>query len=109
MTHLFDRTVTILRYDDTITDAFGNARPDWPSDPTTYPGRLRRLSAEEVASAGERGVAEWMLYMAGDVVLTGRDRIEIDSQEYELDGDPYYVHERREVHHLEARLRTYNS
>ena len=107
MRHLLDQTVTILRYDGSAADAFGNARPVWGAEATTYPGRLRRLSADEVISAGEQNVADWMLYLMADATITSKDRVRVGGQVYELAGDPYYVHGLSGAHHLEARIRAY--
>lgn len=100
---LLDQDVTLLAYDSTATDAWGNEQPDWVLD-GTYRGRLEHTTSQEIAYAGETTVTDWQLFLGPSVPITAKHRVEVAGRQFRVVGEPAPARDRDSVHHLEVRL-----
>lgn len=101
--HLLTQDVTLLAYDSTATDAWGNEQPDWVPD-GIYRGRLEHTTSQEIAYAGETTVTDWQLFLNPSAPITATHRVEVDGRRFRVVGEPAPARAIDTVHHLEVRL-----
>lgn len=84
-TDLLINTCTILEDTGDIPDAYGNITPSW----TAVVGlsnilcRLTAGSGREVTVGAKVVVADYKLFL-GDIIVTERNRVQVDGIEYEI-------------------------
>lgn len=103
---LLPLTVTKVRPAET-TDRYGNTVRDYGAAAarTSIKAWIDQASAsEDTPNARTTIVGGWKL-ITNHTSLDAADRIEWDSEAYELDGPAWPVHTPAGLHHLEARLR----
>ena len=102
-TALLVRDVTILT-PTTSTDRYGNSiATSWTS--TVTKGWLDQQTSSEGDGLRRDQDTEWVLFLAADTVITGRDRVQVGSDVYEVAGNPNRAWTPAGEHHVEARLR----
>lgn len=103
------RDVTILR-PATITDRYGDSIPDPNSSHATTTevlGWLSQTDATEPTGPGRALVTltTEILFLPSGTDIEAHDRVEIDGQLYDVDGEPRAAWSPRGEHHIEANLR----
>jgi hypothetical protein len=100
---LLINTCTVKRFNDTGEDAYGHPTGSWDDHLTDQDCRLMITNGREVVIGAEVVVADYKLFI-GDVDITERDRVVVDSVTYEV----LLVAPRQDdssEHHLECYLR----
>lgn len=100
---LLTRTVTIERATEPADDY--DQTPGVPATSTTM-GELQQTETGE-ALEGAAQHTTWLLFLPPDAELAGADAVVVDGDRYQLDGDPWIVHNPRlgRADHLEVKLR----
>lgn len=103
---LAKRPVTYHRHSTSGTDAYGNPQDTWTADPTTTDVWLEQTQATEVTANENTQTSDWLLIDPDpDAGLSGRDRVVVDGDMFEVVGPPHVVYTPRGPHHVEARLK----
>lgn len=85
---------------------YGDDAKDWATATSTpTKGWVARRSQREVNGNREAEVSEWVLYLDTSSTITGADRVEWQSQTFEVDGPPIHAWTPRGEHHIEVALR----
>lgn len=100
---LLVQTVTIRHRTPAANDRYGNATTTETT--STSPGRLDLIRTVEQLGDRDAVSTSWTLYLPPDVAIKSGDAVTVDSNSYEVDGDPYPVHGQGRVHHLQVPLR----
>ena len=95
-------TCTIQRYSEGAASEYGNPELTWPTHLASEPCRIEPVSGIELVVGAVRVVAEYRLYL-GDVDITERDRVVIDSVTYEILQVRDYK-DAKDSHHKECYL-----
>ena len=98
------RNVTIRhRSESGIFDIYGSDIPETLE--THVMGELQQRSREEEESAISR--TNWVLFLPGDTPIDTNDVVRIDTEEFEVVGDPWHAFNPRtgEIEHVECSLR----
>lgn len=101
---LLTQTVEVLHRSDGAEDDYGNPVAEW-SDGVSYPGRLEQRSGSELTVDRDTQVADWVLFLPPDAVISGDDRVTWDDMTFEVIGPPVVARAPRGPHHVEAALR----
>lgn len=98
-------TVTILTAP-VVTDRYGNQTYDWTEATSTEVAALVQVTTgTEIHGVRERQTHDALLFLAGDAVLTGRDRVLWNGSTWAVQGPPARPgRPGSPPHHLEARL-----
>jgi hypothetical protein len=102
-TDLLINTCTVKRWNPTGTDEYGNSTGSWDDHLIDQNCRLMASSGREIMVGAEVVIADYKLFI-GDVDITERDRVVLDSTTYEV----LLVAPRQDSsseHHLECYLR----
>lgn len=103
--HLAKRPVTYHRHSTSGKDAYGNPQDTWTADASTTNVWLEQTQSTEVTANENTQTSDWLLVDPDPAAgLTGRDRVEVDGDMFEVVGPPHVVHTPRGPHHVEARL-----
>jgi len=91
----------------TATDRYDDARPDWtnPTRTRTARGWLTETGSTEEVGAREAVVSAWRLFLPANTPITSSDRITVNGDTFEVDGDPHHAQTPSGAHHLEVPLR----
>lgn len=89
-----------------VADRYGDAVFDW-DHPTvrTIPGWVSQSASLVTNDHRVQVSSNTTLFVAADAAITAYDRIEIDGDVYQLDGDPNIAWTPRGAHHMECSLR----
>lgn len=101
---LLPHSVTIVRYDDSTEDAYGNpVRAE--TGRSTSPGRLWQVATEEREDGENTVVDRWKVFLPAGTALDAGDELLEGGRRFEVLGTPEQVYAARTVHHIEAQLR----
>lgn len=105
ITRLLGDVVTVYPAS-TGTDEYGNTVLTYGSG-TDYPARMEQTTGTEVTQDRDTQVADWVLFLNPDAVITGDSRVVFNGSTFEVLGPPSTPTTPRTVgaHHIEARLR----
>ena len=82
-TDLLTQKGDVSRYTEGLPDAYGNKVKTWATTITDAPCRLNAIGGKEISLGAEVVIANYQLFI-GDVDLTEKDRVIIDSVTYEV-------------------------
>lgn len=105
LARLMDQPITIL-HAPTAANRYGGNDLDWANATTTDTVCwVNDIASTEVVDGRDALVSHWHLYLPAGTAITGKDRVRIDGQLYEVDG-PISTASRpgKGVHHLECHL-----
>lgn len=100
---LLTQTCDVSHYSEGAADAYGNPVKTWNTVYPSEPCRLVPSGGREITVDKQVVVSNWLIHLGSTVVITERDRIEIDSETYEV----ILVQNRSGAaakHHVEAAL-----
>jgi len=104
LTTLLTQTASVITIGPTGTDAY-NVPTFGDTDSTDYPCRLQETAAAEVSVGRDTVIADLLLFLPPDAVITAADRVTVDGVTYEVLGVPNAVQGGVGVHHIEAHVR----
>lgn len=101
---LLTEDVTIVRRSEGATDRYG--RPDlvWVVA-ETVPGRVEPITSSELTDSADVLSAAFRLFVDAETAITGRDRVRVGNETYEVIGAVQVHKSPSGSHHIEARLR----
>lgn len=104
--NLFTTTVTIVTPATVTSTRYNSERPDWdhPSEVDAI-GWLTELSTVEVLDGRDTVVSGWRLFLPAGTAITARDRVRIDGDTFDVDGQPHSATSPAGEHHIEVTLR----
>jgi len=95
---------TVWRNVPGIQDDYGKPTADWNEVITDTPCRIQPMKETEIYVGAEIVIADYKVFV-GDIVITERDRIEIDDITYEI-LSVKFRQDATVVHHKECLVRT---
>ena len=104
--HLMTTPVWLLK-PGKATDRYGGSVPDWENGverTQVYGFRWDNVS-HEVLEGRDALIEDTQLFLPPTAKLTGRERVEIDGQQFEIVGQPMIRRTPDGPHHTEARIR----
>lgn len=105
LANLATRPVTYLRWSQSGTDAYGNPQDTWTADGSPTYVWLSQTEATEVTVNEDTQISDWQLVDPNpDAGLTGRDRVQVGGDTFQVVGPPHVTWTPRGPHHLVARL-----
>lgn len=105
LAHLATREVTYHRHSTSGTDAYGNPQDIWTADGSTTRVWLTQTKADEVVVDENTQISDWRLVDPDpNAGLTGRDRVEVGGDMFQVVGPPHVAWNPRGPHHLVVRL-----
>jgi hypothetical protein len=104
--HFMITPVTIV-HPGTLTDRYGDTRPDWAAaTETETTAWLTQLEVSEQLLRRDAEVADHRLFVRPDVTVAAGDRVVGDGLTFEVVGPPHKARTPTAVHHIEAMLRS---
>ncbi len=101
---MLTQTATIDNTPSTAADNEGNWVPGTPAT-TIEPCRLEYGSSVEVFAGADRIIADALVFLGPTSSITGRSEVTVDSNRYQVVGQPIEMRTPLGVHHIEATLR----
>lgn len=100
---LLPQTVTVVTYDNSTEDAYGNPTRAQASS-TSVPGRLEQMRSLETTLGQDTVLDRWRAFLPAGTAINAGDEIEEGGRRFRVDGTPELVYGASSVHHIEATL-----
>lgn len=92
---LLTQPLQVQAVDTEALDKYGNAVPGALGAPVDEFGLLEQTSSVEYLNGRETTVTRWTAYLPADSTVTVLSYITADGQRFQVDGEPWHVHNPR--------------
>lgn len=102
---LLTTPVTIITPGSMTSTRYNSQLPDWtfPDEVDTI-GWLTELSTTEVLDGRDTVLTGWRLFLPAGTTITAVDRVRIDGDTFDVDGQPHSATTPNGEHHIEVNL-----
>jgi len=106
LARLMNQPLTIQKVGGSAVDEYGNAKPGALGAPVATVGYLEQKQTVETLNDRDTVVSTWVAYLPATTDISAFDRINFQSQSFEVNGEPWHVYNPRSqaVSHLQMEL-----